>query len=239
VTEEQWLACTDPVAMLDAAVRNDFDPSGRKLTLFNSACGRRIWSQLPELHRRWVEMGELVADGLANQEALVQAERKARASEDVVRFVAFLNPPMWPYYRGAPFAFFAYCIKGKGELQTHAALLRDQFGPLPFRLMSIDPRLLRYKDGLLVRLARSAYEERLLPSEELDPAGRARRGRRRVRRKERLLLNGELDHAHLLILADALEEAGCDNPEILDHLRQQGQVHARGCWVVDAALGRE
>jgi hypothetical protein len=41
----------------------------------------------------------------------------------------------------------------------------------------------------------------------------------------------------LPILADALEEAGCTNPEMLDHCRQPG-THARGCWVVDALLGR-
>src|SRR6185437_6183983 len=35
----------------------------------------------------------------------------------------------------------------------------------------------------------------------------------------------------LPILADALEEAGCTDPDILGHLRRQGAVHVRGCWV--------
>jgi hypothetical protein len=38
------------------------------------------------------------------------------------------------------------------------------------------------------------------------------------------------------ILADALEEAGCDNADILKHCRQPGE-HVRGCWVVDLILG--
>jgi hypothetical protein len=42
----------------------------------------------------------------------------------------------------------------------------------------------------------------------------------------------------LPILADALEEAGCDDPDMLDHLRGP-TPHARGCWVVDALLGKE
>jgi hypothetical protein len=40
------------------------------------------------------------------------------------------------------------------------------------------------------------------------------------------------------ILADALEEAGCNDAEILQHCRMPG-VHVRGCWVVDLLLGRE
>ncbi len=39
------------------------------------------------------------------------------------------------------------------------------------------------------------------------------------------------------ILADALKEAGCDNPDILTHCRGDGP-HARGCWVVDLVLGK-
>jgi hypothetical protein len=41
----------------------------------------------------------------------------------------------------------------------------------------------------------------------------------------------------LPILADALEEAGCDNADILSHCRQPGE-HVRGCWVVDLLLGK-
>jgi hypothetical protein len=41
----------------------------------------------------------------------------------------------------------------------------------------------------------------------------------------------------LPILADAFEEAGCDNPDLLKHCRGQGR-HVRGCWVVDLALGK-
>jgi hypothetical protein len=37
-------------------------------------------------------------------------------------------------------------------------------------------------------------------------------------------------------LADALERAGCDNPDILAHGREPGAMHARGCWVVDRVL---
>jgi hypothetical protein len=42
----------------------------------------------------------------------------------------------------------------------------------------------------------------------------------------------------LPILADALEDAGCTDPDILTHCRRPGE-HVRGCWVVDLLLGKE
>jgi hypothetical protein len=53
---------------------------------------------------------------------------------------------------------------------------------------------------------------------------------------ERILPSGELDPARLAVLSDALEEAGCDDPDILNHLRSSGP-HVRGCWAVDLILG--
>jgi hypothetical protein len=41
----------------------------------------------------------------------------------------------------------------------------------------------------------------------------------------------------LPILADALQDAGCDNEDILNHCRDIGP-HARGCCVVDLVLGK-
>ncbi len=48
----------------------------------------------------------------------------------------------------------------------------------------------------------------------------------------------ERDFSLLPVLADALEDAGCENADVLNHCRQPGE-HARGCWVVDLVLGKE
>jgi hypothetical protein len=45
------------------------------------------------------------------------------------------------------------------------------------------------------------------------------------------------DFGAMPILADALEEAGCDDATILSHCRGDGP-HVRGCWVVDLILGK-
>ena len=41
----------------------------------------------------------------------------------------------------------------------------------------------------------------------------------------------------LPILADSLEEAGCEHADVLVHCRSAGP-HVRGCWVVDSVLGK-
>lgn len=38
-------------------------------------------------------------------------------------------------------------------------------------------------------------------------------------------------------LEDALEDAGCYRPPLLEHLRSPGP-HVRGCWAIDLVLGR-
>jgi hypothetical protein len=45
------------------------------------------------------------------------------------------------------------------------------------------------------------------------------------------------DFSAMPILADALQDAGCDNDDILAHCRGPGP-HVRGCWVVDLVLGK-
>jgi hypothetical protein len=39
----------------------------------------------------------------------------------------------------------------------------------------------------------------------------------------------------LSVLADALEEAGCTNPDVLAHCRGS-ETHVRGCWLLDLLL---
>jgi hypothetical protein len=40
------------------------------------------------------------------------------------------------------------------------------------------------------------------------------------------------------ILADALQDAGCEDDTILGHCRDPQFTHVRGCWVVDLVLGK-
>ncbi len=102
----------------------------------------------------------------------------------------------------------------RSEVAAQVAVLRCIFGSSFWPSPALEPSLLRWNDGLVVKLARAAYDERSLPE-------------------------GTLDRTRLAVLADALEEAGCGEPELLGHCRQQGLAHVRGCWAIDLLLGQE
>ncbi|MBN9121199.1 MAG: hypothetical protein J0I06_18945 [Planctomycetes bacterium] len=47
------------------------------------------------------------------------------------------------------------------------------------------------------------------------------------------------DFGAMPILADALQDAGCDSDAILGHCRNTGRTHVRGCWAVDLVRDAE
>jgi hypothetical protein len=108
---------------------------------------------------------------------------------------------------------------------------------------------LLWNDRTIPRLAQAAYDERISQKcHECNSRGKIVEsgpyGYDKTRTKCKRcsgtgrIDDGTLDPVRLAILADALEEAGCDNADILTHCRQSGP-HVRGCWVVDLLLGRE
>lgn len=98
------------------------------------------------------------------------------------------------------------------ELAFQSRLFRCVSGN-PFRPVTIDQSWIAWNDGTIAKLAQGIYDDRELPS-------------------------GHLDAGRLAILADALEEAGCTDQDILLHCRGPGP-HVRGCWVIDLLLGKE
>jgi hypothetical protein len=238
MTEQEWNGCTDPEPMLRFLhARGPSAP--RKLTLFTVACCRRVFSLLTdERSRRAVDLAERSADGAATpaelQAAWSDAQDAYEADRTAVRRAAKLagtsaGPPpgdaaasaaaeavakasvgALPLYSRAGHVQYTRAFSQERGLQAH--LLRDLFGPRPFRRVGADPAWLAWRGGAVVRLARAIYEERSLPSGHLDPA-------------------------RLAVLADMLEESGCADAELLAHPRSPGP-HVRGCWVLDLLLER-
>src|SRR6516162_9574586 len=68
MTEQEWLACTDPFFM-EAFLSGKASP--RKMMLSSLACCRRIWHLLTDGRiRNGIEVAEQYADGQANEEEL-------------------------------------------------------------------------------------------------------------------------------------------------------------------------
>jgi hypothetical protein len=94
---------------------------------------------------------------------------------------------------------------------------------------------------------RTMTEEEWLASQQPDPMLEFLRGRCSVRkfrlfavagcRRITPLILDERAFGGLPILADAVEEAGCTDADILGHLRGPG-AHYRGCWALDSLRGK-
>jgi hypothetical protein len=227
MTEAEWHASVDTQAMLELLRGKASD---RKLRLFACACCRAVWDSFwAERSRQAVEVAEQYADGLARWEDLHRARSGAfdvaapKTSRGVTAVLPF--PSTQPLRRlilageaaqtQQPFLIGRLRVLHIDEDLKAVApgYLRDIFGALPFRTSTISPTIRAWCGGTVLRLAEAAYAERELPSGKLDPH-------------------------RLAVLSDALEEAGCEATEVIQHLRSPGP-HPRGCFALDAVLARK
>jgi hypothetical protein len=192
----------------------------RKWVLFNCACCRRIWDNLPEPCRAYVEAVERYADRRvkkkdldplrqAVQQSLWDAAVGNQRVFGALAVTTVTNTSLNTGWRAASAA--AQSATGKRSPAAHrkerlhqADLLREIVGN-PFRPLRLEPGWLTANDNAVRNLATAIDEE------------------------------GAFDR--LPLLGDALEDAGCAEPALLGHCRRPG-THVRGCWVVDLVLGR-
>jgi hypothetical protein len=240
MTEAEWLACDDPAEMLRfikgrRAMRKRVKQ--RKQRLFAVACCRRLRPLLDdERSRRGIEVVEAFADGQATIEELRMTEAEATA--------------IWSK-SAASDEEFAYM-----QLCAHMQLCADEVTGLSVSTWAIGAAFEQRK-----RETNESFEPR-------DGRRRRRRGGWPTEERAHCALIRDIfgnpfrpvafapswrttdavglaravydsrDFAAMPILADALEDAGCDSEAILAHCRGDGP-HARGCWVVDSLLGKE
>jgi hypothetical protein len=220
MTPSEWAGCEDPDAMLDfLRVRGKL--TERKSRLFAVACCRRIWALIPSrVYQDIVDVAERFADGQADWQELRAAEYLAYdeagiQGEDSALWAASHTAGdcvyFHPYYHFEDTTHFHAAIAAgpaAKESIAQASLLRDIFGN-PFRpLPSLGPAQIAWNEGCVVKLATSIYEERDFSVERIG------------------------------VLADALEEAGVTDEEVLGHLHGPGP-HVRGCHVLDLLLARQ
>jgi hypothetical protein len=238
MTETEWLTCDDPQAMLKVLQGK---AGLRKQRLFACACYRRMLArrgaesidptfQVSEevaegsLSHRHLRVARTTLGGFGAYSANASAAAALRATlEDAASVAAWGTATNAADFFGhlaveeANGDLFVnrdlFIAARQAEQAAQAALLRDLFGLLPFRSRVVNEAWRRWNGRTVERLAEAVYEERALPGGHLDPT-------------------------RLCILADAVEEAGCNDPDMLGHLRKGG-VHVRGCYVLDLLTARE
>jgi hypothetical protein len=228
MTEREWLECDDIPKLLEYLVGR---ASSRKFRLFGCACCRRIWHlMVDERSRVAVTVAERYEDGLATEEemeaarkemAACRTETALRPGSPAVDSWAFgaaeavlFETPSWNPGAASRGAFTAAWTAAEAAWRANG-----EGGPQPEARRQLP-------------LLRDIFENPYRPG-WADPAwltpqvvGVAK------------TIYDERRFNDLPILADALEDSGCTNEEILLHCRQPGE-HIRGCWLLDLVLERE
>jgi hypothetical protein len=218
MTEAEWLRSTDPQPMLDWIVGKS---SERKLRLFAVACCRELRPDLlNNVCRNAIDVAERHADGLASRR---ERTRAIANTVNVAREMGFGDEDA-RYFPGcadeAHAAFAVLHALGPRAKLPHASTAARHIWSSGRQLLRIHCQRLRCIIG------------NPFHANPVDPSWITEN----VVSVAHAIYDGRA-FERMRILADALEDAGCDNADMLSHLRNGGE-HARGCWVIDALTGR-
>lgn len=226
MTESEWLACDDPQPMLEYLGSR---PSDRKLRLFACACCRRVWQLLDEGGRQAVETAERFADGAARMRELI-----ATRTAIVARPATTARPSTSPEAQASWAAYWALnnrTAESLWNVHTGAAGAASKAAARAAAVAGQD-RMVAWND---VGLADTAAQAELLRHVMGNPfhvtAAPADWPRNVNQLAEALYAGADCAFA----LHDALLDAG--HPELAEHFRER--EHPKGCWALDAILGRK
>jgi len=188
----------------------------RQLRLFSCACCRAVWEGLDAACRELIDAAEMFADSKLSAEADEMA--RARISGPALD-------------RDTPFS--EYLTQRMAHICWHRnaseAALESSMIHLPL-YGSITSQ--READERQCKLIRDIFGNPFRPV-AFDPSWRTTTAVAIAKG-----MYESRDFAPMPILADALQDAGCEHADILDHCRGSGP-HVKGCWVVDLVLGKE
>jgi hypothetical protein len=228
MTEAKWLRCNDPEPMLEFLRGRASD---RKLRLF--ACGYCRFAghaAMDEVCRRALEVAERYADGDATADDL--ADDWVAVAELRRRRRGIMTP--WERWWGPVYGATAPVIYRSGD--HPGGIAWEAARVVALGASDAGGRSSANSDGAEVQAAllRCLFANPFRSAAVAPPVLRWNDGT--VGKIAQSIYEG---HAfeRLPILADALEDAGCDDADILTHCRGPN-VHVRGCWVVDLLLDK-
>jgi hypothetical protein len=214
MNQAEWVNCTDPVLMLEYLRERE---SERKLRLFLCACARQLWHLLAdEESRQAIHSIERSLDWPNSSQALHDAHSAARTAAH--------RQERLPHKEWNDNAF----VRGKAAWEV-ANIISD--------IVYRDWRSQRSTERVIqCNLIRDIFSFPPSLDMQVSPSWLAWNGGTIPRIAQQIDEEGAFDQ--FSILADALEDAGCTETNILDHCRSPGP-HVRGCWVTDLLLGKK
>lgn len=225
----EWLVCSDPWKMLSFLERG---ASRRKLQLFAAACCRRaLPASTDPRHREAIVAAERAADGDLSTEAFEQA------LQPVVELWAEIPNRMevgWgpPQYLTAATRH----LTGGGASKYAASFAARGLACLSGEEESPPSQIAREtEEAHQCSMLRDIFGSPFYPF-RFDPEWLNGEGDPAVALARQIEESGRFGDVSLL--AETLVRVGCSDPAVLDHCRAH-EPHARGCWVLDALLGRE
>ena len=246
MTEAEWLASGDPFSML-CYLQKRGNMSARKARLFAVACCRRVFSFLPDdKHREAVEVSARFADGHATQADKERLSKELQTIYGEYPGAGNLEQPAEMIYLLSSWPLAAdwmdactgseQAIMLSGHAHRTGKVLRsdrwfadDEWWEREAESAKTAERTAQV--GLIRDIFGNPFHH-----VAVDPTWLAWNDGTVVKLAQGIYDERAFDH--LPILADALEEAGCHDADILAHCRQPGE-HVRGCWLVDLILGKE
>ncbi len=224
MTEAEWLVCEDPSQML-AFLESRRCGSNRKLRLFAVGCCRTFWYGLQDVRSRAaVEAAERFADGRATQSELRAAFTSA---SDAVADCRDFSP----FSENQAIAAFLTAARNINESDTKIPEDEDAYEVAAHVWSYAIGGELAGAEKQQLALLRDVFGNPFRPV-ALDLSW----GSGTVLSLARHIYESR-DFSAMPILADALQDAGCNNDDILDHCRGPGP-HVRGCHVLDLILGK-
>jgi hypothetical protein len=228
MNETEWLNASDPEAML-AFLGGDV--SQRKLRLFACACCRRIWDLLAdERSRNAVDVAQRFADGQLSGRQLRAGERAALSASKKAADAYWDSSTDrgWQQWTAAAAAAWVAAADPEGPLETAEAAADARAGQ--WRPAGIKAAEKKAQCAMLRDLVGNPFRPVVIePSWLIQAGGTMTKIARTIYDQGRF--------QDLPMLAEALGDVRCTSPEILSHCGSQAG-HVRGCWLVDAILGK-
>jgi hypothetical protein len=229
MTEAEWLACAEPKPLLIMLTGMATD---RKLRLLTAASCRRVLDQMPIETQSFVTLTERVADALVSE-----TEYRTAWNDADSRWRLISNDPPNAFHYATksvvisipPHVYSVSYALSTTAIAVGMSVAKNASDKMYDSIVESESGRIKVEQAQLIReIFGNPFRPIILePSWLTSTVHSLAQG-----------IYEEKTFDRMPTLANALQDAGCDNEDILNHCRQPGE-HCRGCWLVDLLLGKK